>query len=272
MFLYHLLLIMQCDLISSFQTHLQEAFARITSKTQDKTLSSHYIILTMDVHKPVHVSAKYFSSLVMNGEVSDFQDFKIHLVTLRFFKHLQNNGLKIFCYRICLTFQYFLIPWETYLLIKIKTLADKSVSICIQKRDLKSGWFSNFVEIFLFQISSGGSGVERHISFRAEGIVNWICAKWPLVWSAADWGNSDELAIPGQLVSKLPFMPFPSDLCICVCPWQTVWEVCFSSILLCQSVVSDCVSNTVNTFVLLCSNCLWDQLKAFIALLFSKLS
>lgn len=70
--------------------------------------------------------------------------------------------------------------------------------------------------------------------------------------SATEWIEvTEELAIPGLQVSKLPFIPFTRDLYICICPRRTVWEVCFSSILLCQPVVSKCGTNAINTLVLL---------------------
>lgn len=63
----------------------------------------------MNVHKQLHVYAKYFSSLVMNGGLSHFKDFKIYLFTLGSYKCVQTNGLNIFCYSICLTFQQFVV-------------------------------------------------------------------------------------------------------------------------------------------------------------------
>lgn len=49
----------------------------------------------MSVHKQLHVYAKYFSSLVMNGGLSLFKDFKIHLLILGP-TYVQDNDLQIF--------------------------------------------------------------------------------------------------------------------------------------------------------------------------------
>lgn len=66
--------------------------------------------------------------------------------------------------------------------------------------------------------------------------------------AATEWVEViEELAIPGLQVSKLPFIPFARDLYISICQRWTVWEVCFSSILLCQPVVSKCGSSVINT-------------------------
>lgn len=50
----------------------------------------------MNVHKQLRVSAKYFSSSVINGELSLFKEFKIHLLTLSSYKCVQSNDLNIF--------------------------------------------------------------------------------------------------------------------------------------------------------------------------------
>ena len=50
----------------------------------------------MNVHKQLRVSAKYFSSLVMNGGLALFKDFKIYLFTLGSYKRVQTNDLNIF--------------------------------------------------------------------------------------------------------------------------------------------------------------------------------
>lgn len=60
----------------------------------------------MSVHKQLHVYAKYFSSLVMNGGLSLFKDFKIHLLTLGP-TYVQANDLQIFA-----TF-FFLLNFST---------------------------------------------------------------------------------------------------------------------------------------------------------------
>lgn len=65
----------------------------------------------MSVHKQLHVYAKYFSSLVMNGGLSLFKDFKIHLLTLGP-TYVQANDLQIFATFFFLTFQQYFFKFH----------------------------------------------------------------------------------------------------------------------------------------------------------------
>lgn len=149
------------------------------------------------------------------------------------------------------------------------------MSICTQKEILKVAGFKTLYPYpFSTPLLEAGKwkGSCTSLSWLRALLTEFVPSDY-LISNWLGWGDRDELAIPWLQVSKLPFMPFASDLYICVCPRQAVWELCFSSILLCQSVVSDCGINAINTSVLLfLSNRLWVQLKAFIALTLSKLS